>query len=145
MGYAPESDAPLDLLPVDFLSELIVKMSLCEEVPGKMFNCSHPGPATWNAVLDWLKDLGHELPVVAAEEWRERYLRRIGAENVLFPLLPFYLDQAEGAWQTGFFSSVNALRIERGNTRRMVERLKMEYPAIDAQLWQRYVRRNILS
>ena len=139
MGHAPDSDAQLDLLPVDFLSALIVKISLCEQVPGRVFNCSHPSPGTWNDIMGWLKNAGHALTLAPPEDWRETYLRRIGPENALYPLLPFYLEQQGGAWQEWTFSTMESVSTARDNTVCMLERFNMSYPAVDAPLWQRYV------
>ncbi len=138
MGSAHDLDFPLDMTPVDFLSEAIVKMSLCDGIPGDVFNLSNPHTFTWNELIRWITGYGYSMTVISMDAWRKKYLPQINKENALFPLLPFYKDDAHVHRLEWSIFNANEGNIERNNTLSTLEALNMAYPPVDAELWRRY-------
>lgn len=137
MGYAPESEIRLDLTPVDFVSEAIVRIALSHDTIPEVFNLSNPYPVPWSRLTTWLQRSGYLLHVVPEPVWREQHLCRIDRENALFPLLPLYISGDTSDRHALLLTKLSKVR--REHTEGMLARLQMPFPAIDETLWQRYV------
>ena len=139
MGYAPDSDILLDMTPVDFISEAIVKISLCEHVPGNIFHFTNPHKISWNQLIQWGREYGYALELTPQAKWQGHYLPQIEKENVLFPVLPFITaNTGYDALRQIALSALTTFEVTQENTLSMLEVLNIQYPENDAQLWQRY-------
>ena len=138
MGYAPDSDILFDMAPVDFISAAIVRIALNEASGGYVFNLSNPRAARWSNLLHWVQDCGYPVQVLPEVAWREQHLKRIDSNNALFPVLPLYLGGHTTDQHAALLTKLSKVR--RDHTTRMLERLQMDFPAIDQPLWRRYMR-----
>jgi thioester reductase-like protein len=85
------ADAPLDLVPVDYVARAIVRLSLAPRSLGRAFHLVNPRPVTWGALIERLRARGYALRELEPEAWaREAYrsARRAPA-GFLHALLPF--------------------------------------------------------
>lgn len=92
MGLAPEIDAALNLVPVDYVSQAIVQLSQTELPTGQAFNVVNPGSYAWNDLVRWMGDrAGYAIQLVSYEAWCAEVLRIVSQdpEHHLFFLTTF--------------------------------------------------------
>jgi thioester reductase-like protein len=71
LGLAPALDAlQLDLMPVDEVSRVIVRLSCQPESLGKAFNLVAPNPFTWEQVFRVIGESGYAIKRIPYGEWR---------------------------------------------------------------------------
>lgn len=137
VGCAPESPLRVDLNPVDFVSESIVRLSLARpEHP--VLQLSNPNPVPWVTILEWMNEFGYPLPVAPFDIWLKRHLARIDEDNALFPLLPIYLEES-GAGKRELEVAKMA-HASREFTAPMLAAANLAWPAVDQELFRKYVR-----
>lgn len=120
LGYAPFSDEEIDLLPVNFVSNLIVNFSLYGEF-GKVFNITSPHKISWVSFIDWLNRSGYSVSLLEPNKWKS-LLSKISSENALFPLLSIYLSE-----DTEHFRNKTARNL---NTLSTLKKLNKAFPTI---------------
>lgn len=136
MGCAPESPLRVDMSPVDFVSEAIVRLSLAHP-ENPVLQLSNPNPVPWVTMLEWVGEFGYPLRVVPVDVWMKRHLPRIGEDNALFPLLPVYLEES-GAGKRELEVAKMA-RANREFTAPMLAAANLAYPAVDRELFRKYI------
>jgi thioester reductase-like protein len=138
MGCASESNLTPNMAPVDFVSTAIVRIALSPHSSGRVFNLSNPHLVAWEMLLRWLQDCGYTVRMVSNEVWREQHLQNLDKENALFPVLPLYLGGEITERHVGLLTKL--AKVRNDGTAQMLGRLKMSFPLIDQNLWQRYLR-----
>lgn len=98
MKCAPNWNMHLDILPVDFISEAIAKISQSSEIKEKVFNLSNPHTISWLDLINYLNKRGYNILIVNSNEWKNLYLKNIKEDNALFSLLTLYMDSMESDW-----------------------------------------------
>jgi thioester reductase-like protein len=95
MQAAPEQDLALAMVPVDWVAETLVSLSLHPEAPGRGFNLSSSNPVPWSRVLDRLDAVqarrGGDAPVarMPAGAWLTRVRQEAREpDHPLAPLVP---------------------------------------------------------
>jgi thioester reductase-like protein len=135
MGCAAESSLTVDLTPVDYVSEAIVRLSLtghCHPV----VHLSNPNPLPWSTVVEWMNELGYPMRMVPLEVWRN-YLGRTGENNALLPLLSVYLEGSIIGRRQMLIAKL--ARVSRAIGMPMLNALNLGYPIIDRNLWRKYI------
>ncbi|MDX1901411.1 MAG: amino acid adenylation domain-containing protein [Gammaproteobacteria bacterium] len=94
MGYAPDWQENIALLPVDFVSKAIVTISQQQPERNGVFHIDHPVGMLWTDLVQWLVDYGYNIKLCSHKEWL-RHLEINGQNNVLFPFLPYYLSMKD--------------------------------------------------
>lgn len=137
MGYAPASPLRVDLNPVDFVSEAIVRLSMAHpERP--VLQIANPNPVPWTAIVEWMNEFGYTLRAVPVDVWLKRHLPRIGEDNALFPLLPIYLEESGvGKRELEVAKMAHA---SRECSAPMLAAANLAWPAVDKELFRKYVR-----
>lgn len=87
LGKAPDGELPLDMLPVDYLTKLMVYLSLRSENIGKTFHHIHTEPVTSAVLFDSCRQKGLQIERVPYAEWH-RELLTIAADDPQHPLYP---------------------------------------------------------
>ena len=136
MGYASASSLLVDLTPVDFVSEAIIRLSLANP-DHTVLHLSNPNSLPWTTLVAWMNEFGYPLRLVPFEVWQKNYLAHSGESNALFPLLSMYLD--ESIIQERELLIAKLAKVSRQFTAPMLASLNLHYPAIEKNLWQRYV------
>ncbi|MFK5970600.1 MAG: amino acid adenylation domain-containing protein [Candidatus Marithrix sp.] len=77
-------DIGLNMLPVDYVSNVIIKLSL-QQHSRISFNLINPNFTSWNKLFDKLVKLGYKLKKVSYAQWKEELSFQQG--NALYPLL----------------------------------------------------------
>jgi thioester reductase-like protein len=137
MGYGPESSVTVDLTPVDFVSEAIVRLSFASP-HHPVVHLSNPYPLIWTTLVKWMNECGFPIRLVPFEVWQKTHLAGIDERNALFPLLPVYLEGSVIEQRQMLIAKLSNVRREL--TTPMLAGLSLDYPAIDQELWQKYVR-----
>jgi amino acid adenylation domain-containing protein/thioester reductase-like protein len=88
MGMAPELNAKLNLVPVNFVTRAITNLSQQQEPCGRAFHLVNPNPIEWQELLSWMTSQGYSLEQVSYQAWCEQLLKLIqgGSDNILVPL-----------------------------------------------------------
>ncbi|HEV7558696.1 MAG TPA: SDR family oxidoreductase, partial [Kofleriaceae bacterium] len=69
LGAAPDLDLLVDMVPVDFASAALVRLSLRPESLGKTFHLGHPRPIPWHDLVSALTSFGYPLRQLPYEAW----------------------------------------------------------------------------
>lgn len=69
LGMAPDFEMVLNLIPVDYLSQGIVHLSLQAESWGQNFNCINPNPVSMRQFVTMLNDCGYPVELADHEAW----------------------------------------------------------------------------
>lgn len=96
MGIAPELEAVLNLVPVDYVSRAIYLLSRKQEPCGQAFNIVNPKPIEWKQLVDWIGRMGYPLQQVSYEAWYTELLKQASnhsSENALAPLRTLFINQ----------------------------------------------------
>ncbi len=87
MGIAPELEAVLNLVPVDYVSRAIIHLSRQQKPCGQVFYIVNPEPIEWKQLVDWMECEGYPLQQVSYEAWYAKLLQ-VGANESGNPLTP---------------------------------------------------------
>jgi amino acid adenylation domain-containing protein/thioester reductase-like protein len=82
----PEGRGEVSIIPVDYTSEAIVRLSLQKKSLGMFFHLMNPQITPWASLIDYLKSFGYPVQGRPYIEWRRAIER--SPENALYPLLP---------------------------------------------------------
>jgi hypothetical protein len=74
------------IIPVDYTSEAIVRLSLQKQSLGKVFHLMNPQITPWASLIDYLRSFGYPVQGRPYIEWRRAIER--SPKNALYPLLP---------------------------------------------------------
>jgi amino acid adenylation domain-containing protein/thioester reductase-like protein len=127
MGYAPHLDEKITLLPVDFVSESIVQLSLKFPDGANVFHIDHPTGILWTDLIAWLNDYGYSIKILPLQKWQQ-LLVTIPQNNALFTFLPHYLSLKEE----------RPAEVSVEKTSHALKSIGLNYPAIDDNLLSIY-------
>jgi thioester reductase-like protein len=90
-GRAPDVKSPMDMTPVDFVSQAMVYLSRQPESLGKVFHLLNPRPITWSSIFDMVIEAGYPVKKLPFSAWVDAVEQYANPEsNPLYPLLPFF-------------------------------------------------------
>lgn len=113
MEKSPDWDLTLDMLPVDFISNLIIKVSLDKNNKNKVFNLSNCQKISWLDIIRCLKSFGYKIEIIPYSEWKS-VLSTTNSDNALFPLLSLYIGEE---------INMGEVKISKINTRNTLDAL----------------------
>ncbi|HEY4002170.1 MAG TPA: thioester reductase domain-containing protein [Candidatus Xenobia bacterium] len=87
-----ELDIELDLVPVDYASEAIVRLALKPDTLNKTFHLVNPEPLTWKALFDGLTAEGWPVEPMSYDRWLQR-LDQSDDKNPLRGLAPILRER----------------------------------------------------
>lgn len=130
MGYAPRWYEKIRILPVDFVSEAIVSISLLNSKKSNVFHIDNPNCIMWNDLIAWLNHYGYSIKLCSHQEW-SKHLLKIGQDNALFSFLPHYLSQ---------ISPPEPHEIVMDNTMNALKKADIVYPDVNDKLLRMYIK-----
>jgi nucleoside-diphosphate-sugar epimerase/acyl carrier protein len=130
--YAPDWDMQLDLNPVDFVSQLIIKISLSETSSNKVFNIINDHKIKWKKLISWLQNKGYEINLQPQKKWRDSLITLVDTENALYPLLSIYLYPTEDS------AANKNIEILCNNTNSFMEEHRIVWPLINDYILENY-------
>lgn len=109
LGMAPDIDAPLDLVPVDYVSKAIVFLSGRPDLLGKTFHLTASKPIHSNTLVNIIREFGYPIQRVPVKPWIHDVTARVTAQSdhVLYPLLPLFEEWQGRTDKININSSVN--------------------------------------
>lgn len=96
MGIAPDLEAVLNLVPVDYVSRAICHLSRKQEPCGQAFEIVNPEPLEWRQLVNWIGRRGYPLQQVSYEAWYAELLKQASvhaSDNALAPLRTLFVNQ----------------------------------------------------
>lgn len=88
---APDVKSPMDMTPVDFVSQAMVYLSRQPGSLGKVFHLLNPRPINWSSIFDMVIAAGYPLKKLPFSAWVDAVEQYANPEtNPLYPLLPFF-------------------------------------------------------
>jgi amino acid adenylation domain-containing protein/thioester reductase-like protein len=134
LGIAPDWDIKLNILPVDFVSKLIVAIATDTIFNNKVFNLSNKNPITWREIICNINDLGDNIKLIPHHIWIDS-LKNIENSNALFNLLPLYLNAGDN-WE----KSLNKITfVHNSNVQQAMDKYGFKDPVIDKNILSKCV------
>ncbi|PRP95857.1 putative fatty-acid--CoA ligase fadD21 [Enhygromyxa salina] len=100
LGWAPDVEVVLDMVPVDYVAEVIADLARQPRAVGRSFHLANPEPIPWPEVVARLIARGHPITLEPAERWLERV--RSSSVEPLVAMRPCYesfpLDRIVGGY-----------------------------------------------
>ncbi|KTD37466.1 polyketide synthase [Legionella nautarum] len=95
LGFAPDNDAFVDVVPIDYVSRALVHLSLKQSAIGEKYNLVNSKPVRWSEMVSMIQDIGYFLQTEPFDKWRERLARERleKRNNPMIPLLPMFQDR----------------------------------------------------
>jgi amino acid adenylation domain-containing protein/thioester reductase-like protein len=134
MGVAPDWEVRLNILPVDFVSRLIIESSCDQKIHENVFNFGNKNTITWIELINYIHDKHYPIEIIPADLWKNKYLRKIDNKNAIFNLLTIY-TACEFDWVKNLDSTCN---VNDSNTRKALRKLCFNYPDVDNRLLDNY-------
>ena len=128
MGVAPDWKSELPLVPVDFVSEMISKISLRAHRTHHVYNIVNSSTMTWQHLVQSFVKLGYKLTVTPAKEWVHQLmstLNQTGASHAL----PETLDALERTLRPFH----HPFTCETKQTQQIARELDIAYPILSAE------------
>jgi myxalamid-type nonribosomal peptide synthetase MxaA len=131
LELAPALDMVFNAMPVDYVSQGIVRLSLQDDAAGRIFHFANPAPAHISRIYEWLRASGYRLDEVPYTTWRKSAVG-VGPTNALYPITP--LLREEGPYP----EELNP-RIDCRNTLRGLAGSGVMCPPFDERLVETYI------
>ncbi|KAL9971921.1 hypothetical protein ACROYT_G018144 [Oculina patagonica] len=133
---APSIDWQVEMTPVDFVSEMIVKMTQEMSVAlGKVFHIINPQPLNAKWLFEWMGVHGYPLDFIPFQDWCKRievFCKNDpnGGLDSLLRLLEIWMRDPS------FLSNLSTYTMT--NVEAVMEHFKVSYPLINAELLSSY-------
>jgi len=129
LGYAPNWNEVIAILPVDFVSHAVVGITLSTGSKSNVYHIDHPHGILWIDLVNWLNNYGYKIKLCSHKEWQKK-LTKIKPDNALYHFLPGYLSM-EGEPNTPRTNMIHA--------KDALKNIKIHYPEISDELLHRYM------
>ena len=98
LGVAPEAEARLNMIPVDYVSKAIAHLSTRDSSLGRVFHLAHSQPVAWGELVEWIRSFGYPIQPISYDQWRAQLLElgrvKENAAHFLLPLFSLSLTRA---------------------------------------------------
>ncbi|MBF0101013.1 MAG: thioester reductase domain-containing protein [Desulfobacterales bacterium] len=134
IGKYPTLDTLMTFVPVDYVSQAIVQLSLQKKSINKAFHLTHPNPIPWKSFMNEICAFGYDLQEIPYNQWIEE-LKTIAAthpENKVYSFLLLFLrDSNNLLLKQMHFDSTNTMQDLKGTP--------ISCPPTDQKLVSRYL------
>jgi surfactin family lipopeptide synthetase C len=133
LGAIPQGDFLDSLMPVDYVSQAIVSISLQPESLGKAFHLVNRDRLDFKIFTNLIRDFGYELQELNHEQWQVK-LTEIGEnqpEHPLYPLIPLLSSNKDSG-------NAPPLQFDCQNTLQALTKTAISCPAMDEKLLRTY-------
>jgi amino acid adenylation domain-containing protein/thioester reductase-like protein len=137
-GLAPDTDLPLDIVPVDICAAAISYISLHAGLSGRTYHLASPKHARLGLLVDRLRQHGFGIKEIAYEEWVDVLLENAARTpgHPMSHFVPLFVDRCEESGLT-----VAEMYLEhvfpsytRTNTEQALRGSGIALPAVDSEL-----------
>ena len=139
MGAAPDLDWVFDAVPVDVVARAVVRAARRPVVGLQTFHLTHPRPRHWRECVLWTNLFGYPVVLEPYHLWLER-LRECSTRpgHPLHRLRGFFLRQVAGRTAPEHLEAHTRSRVDCSEARQFEADAAVAYPALDAELFDRY-------
>ncbi|MEN9878520.1 MAG: hypothetical protein RLZZ158_1559 [Cyanobacteriota bacterium] len=139
MKSIPEINTFVTFVPVDYVSNAIVSLSQLDNINGCNYHLNNPHQTTWKEISAWINSAGYPLKTIPYNAWEKQLIQETQAnENILSPLLPFFLKKWSIFNYTFAELAVHRARLDCSNTAEELKILNIVCPKIDKKLIDTY-------
>ena len=148
LGTAPRVDMEMNMVPVDYVSRAIVRLSLRNESLGKRFHLANPLPVKVDDLVAWIEAFGYPLKRVPYDRWRTDLLKPTKGlrEDAMYSLAPLL---SMSATIDGPKMVRTIPEFDRRNTAEALSGTEISCPPVDEGVMENYlvylVRRGFLD
>jgi amino acid adenylation domain-containing protein/thioester reductase-like protein len=129
LGFAPDWNESICILPVDFVSHAIVNITLAMGPTSMVFHLDHPKGIMWQDLVTWLNNYGYKIKICPHKKWLEK-LMKITPANALYRFLPHYLSLDKGP---------NTPKTALTHANLALKKLNITYPDITDEVLRRFM------
>jgi thioester reductase-like protein len=138
LGTAPKMEMELNMVPVDYVSRAIVRLSLRGESLGKRFHLAHPRPVSVNDLVAWIEAFGYPLKRVPYDKWRADLINPTKGlrQDALYSMAPLLSMSAaaDGPTLVGKMPEFDCR-----NTTEDLSGTEISCPQVDEELMENYL------
>ncbi len=129
MQLAPNWKTELNILPVNFVSEFIVKTREHNNSVNTVYNFANKNNLSWTDLIGYINKFGHKVKTISPEKWTKK-IQNIDEKNALFNLLPLYIG-----YKSDWDKNLNKLSLSHcSNTLNAINELNINYQRIDQEI-----------
>src|SRR5918995_2163406 len=138
LGTAPEVDTETNMVPVDYVSRAIVRLSLRDESLGKRFHLANAHPVRVDDLVAWIEAFGFPLERIPYDKWRAGLLNPIKGprHEVLYSMAPL-LSMSAAADGPALVGKVP--EFDCRNTTEALSGTEISCPQVDGELMKNYL------
>lgn len=145
LGAAPEVALPLDLVPVDHVTDAIVGVATRQPHLGGVLHLTNPRPAWLGDMVDRMRASGHRVADVSYETWVEALLAHVRAHPTapIAPFVPLFVtpvNQADFSVKEMYFDGIFP-EVARTRTDEVWPAWRESCPPVDGALLDLYLTR----
>ena len=138
LGNVPAVNTEMNLVPVDYVSRAIVRLSLQEGSLGKRFHLANSHPVKVDELVSWIEAFGYPLKRIPYDRWRTELLNPAKGlrEDAMYSVAPLLSMSAaiEGP------KMVRAIpEFDRRNTTAALASTGISCPPVDAGTFENYL------
>ncbi|MEM6980750.1 MAG: thioester reductase domain-containing protein [Planctomycetota bacterium] len=143
-GIAPVGEMTLDLLPVDYVAQVIVYLAKQFDLPGtraqslRRFHLLHPQPAPSDMLFDACGRAGFSIDRVPYDQWFKHLMNVAATADETHPLYPLASLFSSRRTTTNDVPA-ETIPFDMSCTRDALEAAQFSPPALDADLFDRYL------
>lgn len=135
LGLAPIVDWEMEMTPVDFAAEFIVRMTYNLSLSlGKTFHVVNDKPLQSRWVFEWMNAHGYPIQLISFKDWKERVLKEDAITGKVHKNLQRIVESY--ASESDFFSKLSTYKTD--NFQRALKSLQMEFPYTDSAMLSHY-------
>jgi thioester reductase-like protein len=141
LGYAPDSDWRLDIVPVNFASQAIVA-NLQRYGGPTTLHLAHPEPREWRELILFLNLYGYTIHLESFSDWRRRLEEHPDVALPLKRLLGFFAKPAQGGTGQSIsqvYESCGRARISSARSDAHLAGQQLQYPPLNADYFAGYL------
>jgi amino acid adenylation domain-containing protein/thioester reductase-like protein len=95
LGLVPDTGAMVGMVPVDYVSQAIVRLSRQEGPLSRVFHVVNPRYVQLSELVGIVRSLGYRVQMTSYQAWRQALLRQAAdsTANALYPFLPLFTEK----------------------------------------------------
>ena len=138
LGNVPDVNTELNMVPVDYVSRAIIRLSLQEGSLGKRFHLANSHPVKIDNLISWIEAFGYPLKRIPYDRWRTELLNPVKGlrEDAMYSAAPLLAMSAtiEGP------KMVRAIpEFDRRNTAAALANTGISCPPVNAGTFEKYL------
>jgi thioester reductase-like protein len=138
LGNVPDVNTEMNMVPVDYVSRAIIRLSMQEGSLGKRFHLANSHPVKVDDMVAWIEAFGYPIERVPYDRWRADLLNPTKGlqQDALYSLVPLLSMSAaaDGPTLVG-----RVPEFDRRNTTEALSGTGISCPQVDGELMESYL------